>query len=69
MVYFSYKMLIIFKAQSGVLLAKSGGTVQFNEGEDSKVVRVGLAGDGFLKMDTTFTVTLTSGKYRMSISA
>ncbi|XP_060082724.1 adhesion G-protein coupled receptor V1-like [Ylistrum balloti] len=45
--------------QTGVLLSKSGGTVSFDDGQAQVVTDIPLAGDGFLEMDSSFSVTLT----------
>ncbi|XP_069137444.1 adhesion G-protein coupled receptor V1-like isoform X2 [Argopecten irradians] len=53
--------------QTGILLSQSGGTVSFDEGQSQVVTDIPLTGDGFLEMDSSFTVTLT--EVRLSGSA
>ncbi|XP_033749541.1 adhesion G-protein coupled receptor V1-like [Pecten maximus] len=45
--------------QTGVLLSKSGGIVSFDDGQSQAVIDIPLDGDGFLEMDSSFSVTLT----------
>ena len=48
---------------SGVILSKSTGTLQFNEGISMLTQDILIGGDGFLEIDTTFTLTLTQVQY------
>lgn len=48
---------------SGVILSKSTGTLQFNEGISVLTQDILIGGDGFLEIDTTFTLTLTQVQY------
>lgn len=48
---------------SGVILSKSSGTIQFNEGVAMLTQDILIGGDGFIEMDTTFTITLTQVQY------
>lgn len=48
---------------SGVILSKSSGTIQFNEGVAMLTQDILIGGDGFLEMDTTFTITLTQVQF------
>ncbi|XP_061172919.1 adhesion G-protein coupled receptor V1-like [Saccostrea echinata] len=48
---------------TGVILSRSSGTVEFTEGTSMMTQDVLIGGDGFLEMDTTFTITLTQVQF------
>ena len=49
--------------QSGILLSMSDGTVTFKEGEENKLVTIGIEGTGFLELGTTFSTSLVEVQY------
>ena len=51
------------QAKAGLSYAPSSGTVLFNGGDMSKLVRVQLESERFLVVNSTFTITLTEALF------
>jgi hypothetical protein len=49
--------------QSGIILANSVATVTFESGVKNVLADIAIQGNGFLEIDTTFSVSLTEVQY------